>query len=185
MGQFSLNTLRVYFHCIAYGLIIMWDEIMRIHCCVRQVIFSSLKLWEWCMFSVTWQEIIFFCLLYPNRSLTLISLILFRKQQKVIKKTPQFWSVLHLRSNRMHNPPAHSWWGILWCDPSSVILSPFVLNWAEQRRTRAASSLSCQSCDWDQPYCSDWENRPLQQKIPSKGTRTAAFIQPSSHICLH
>lgn len=70
---------------------------------------------------------------------------------------------------------------------SSVILSPFVLNWAEQCRTRAASSLSCQSCDWDQPYCNDWENRPLQQKYHPKGlerphsynrVHTFVFINP-------
>lgn len=44
---------------------------------------------------------------------------------------------------------------------SKVILS--VLNWT-LCRTRAASSLSCHSSEWDQPYYNDWENRPLQQK---------------------
>lgn len=98
-----------------------------------------------------------------------------------------FYLSSYLRSNRMHK---HS--GVFAADcrsafVSPVVLSPLMLNRAEQRRTRAAASLSCQSSDWDQAYYSDWENRPLRQKYHPKGLKrphsydqvhTFVFISP-------
>lgn len=48
-------------------------------------------------------------------------------------------------------------------------VTPIILPALVLYRNRAASSLSCHSSDWDQPYYNDWENSPLQQKYHPRG----------------
>lgn len=177
MRQYYIKTLCAYYGCAAYGLIIMWAEIMRHN-----------------RIGPPYHNIFSKFVSIPLIHVFLFLLLSLRMRFLKNPKNSDWYICDSLKLNSTRDQIectnfSHTVAFVGECRSafisSAVLFHPLVLNRAEQRRTRAAP-VSELSKLWLGSALLQWlREQAFAAKIPSKGTRKATVIQLSSHICLH